>query len=185
MQIRDRIVEFCRVPARTLLPNPRNWRTHPAVQQDALRGVLAEIGYADALLARRQADGSLELIDGHLRAETTPNMEVPVLVLDLTAAEADKLLVVLDPLAAMAGRDDARLAELLAEVETNHQGLQQLLDQLGAPAELEFDDPTDELPEVDVPNAWQLLIDCADEDDQKSLYARLKKEGYSCRVLSL
>jgi hypothetical protein len=31
------------------VPNPRNWRTHPKVQADALRGLLAEIGYADAL----------------------------------------------------------------------------------------------------------------------------------------
>ena len=34
---------------------------------EAVRGVLAEIGYADALLARELPDGSLQLIDGHLR----------------------------------------------------------------------------------------------------------------------
>ncbi|MGQ0614693.1 MAG: hypothetical protein ACT4PV_13235 [Planctomycetaceae bacterium] len=84
MQVRDRIVEFRRVPARTLRPHPSNWRTHPKAQQEALRGILAEVGYADALLARRLEDGSLQLIDGHLRAETTPDQEVPVLVLDVT-----------------------------------------------------------------------------------------------------
>ena len=52
MQIRDRIKELRRVPAANLRPNPRNWRTHPAEQQDALRGLLAEVGYAGALLAR-------------------------------------------------------------------------------------------------------------------------------------
>ncbi len=62
-------------------------------------GVLAEMGYADALLARELPDGSLELIDGHLRAETTPDMEVPVLILDLDDAEAAKLLALHDPLA--------------------------------------------------------------------------------------
>ena len=46
MQIRDRIKELRRVPASELLPNPKNWRTHPVAQQDALRGVLAEIGRA-------------------------------------------------------------------------------------------------------------------------------------------
>ena len=46
MQIRDRIKELRRVPASELLPNPKNWRTHPVAQQDALRGVLAEVGYA-------------------------------------------------------------------------------------------------------------------------------------------
>src|SRR3954471_4400870 len=101
--MRDRIQELRRVKASSLRPNPRNWRTHPQPQQDALRGILAEVGYADALLARELEDGSLELIDGHLRAETTPDMEVPVLVLNVTPEEADKLLATLDPLAAMAG----------------------------------------------------------------------------------
>lgn len=101
MQIRDRIKELRRVKAADLRPNPRNWRTHPQEQQDALRGILAEVGFADALLARELPDGSLELVDGHLRAETTPDLEVPVLVLDLNEAEAAKVLATLDPLAAM------------------------------------------------------------------------------------
>ena len=58
----------------------------------ALRALLTEIGYADALIARELPDGQLQLIDGHLRAETTPDEQVPVLVLDVTEEEADKLL---------------------------------------------------------------------------------------------
>ena len=83
MRIRDRIRELCRVRAADLRPNPRNWRTHPQKQREALRGILAEVGYVDALLARELPDGSLEIIDGHLRAETTPDTEVPVLIVDL------------------------------------------------------------------------------------------------------
>ena len=82
MRIRDRIKELRRVPAKDLIPHPRNWRVHPQAQQDALRGILAEVGYADALLVRETEQG-LQLIDGHLRAETTPDQEVPVLVLDV------------------------------------------------------------------------------------------------------
>ena len=78
MEIRDRVVELRRVRARDLLPNPKNWRRHPKVQADALRGLLDEIGIADALLARELPDGRLQLIDGHLRAETMPDEEVPV-----------------------------------------------------------------------------------------------------------
>lgn len=37
MKIRDRIKELRRVKAANLVPNPRNWRTHPQAQQDALR----------------------------------------------------------------------------------------------------------------------------------------------------
>jgi hypothetical protein len=65
------------VRARDLLPNPKNWRRHPKVQANALRGLLNEIGIADALLARELPDGRLQLIDGHLRAATMPDEEVP------------------------------------------------------------------------------------------------------------
>lgn len=73
VKIQDRIRELRRVTARDLLPNPKNWRRHPKAQSDALRALLAEIGYADALLARELPDGRLMLVDGHLRAETTPD----------------------------------------------------------------------------------------------------------------
>ena len=73
---RDRIVELRRVPARELIANPRAWRRHRARQAAALRGLLQEVGYADAPLARETA-GGLVLIDGHLRAETACGLSKP------------------------------------------------------------------------------------------------------------
>ena len=102
MQIRNRIKELRWVRARDLVRNRKNWRRHPKAQIKALLGLLAEIGYADALLARELPDGKLLLIDGHLRRDSTPNQEVPVLILDVTEAEANKILLTLDPLAGMA-----------------------------------------------------------------------------------
>jgi len=93
-----------------------------------LRGVLQEIGYADALLARALPDGRLMLIDGHLRAETTPDQLVPVLVLDVDEAEADKLLATLDPLAAMAETDKLAFKDLASFVQTDSAELRELLD---------------------------------------------------------
>jgi len=87
LETRDRIVELRRVPAAELRANPKSWRRRPAGQARALRSVLEQVGYADALLARQTPDG-LELIDGHLRAETTPEQEVLVLVLDVHVPEA-------------------------------------------------------------------------------------------------
>jgi DNA modification methylase len=127
IQIRDRIKELRRVPARELLPNPRNWRRHPKTQVAALRGLLNEVGYADALLARELPDGKLMLIDGHLRKETTPDQEVPVLVLDVSEGEADKILLTLDPLAAMAESDSERIKSLLATVQTDSEAVEELL----------------------------------------------------------
>jgi hypothetical protein len=136
MQIRDRVRELRRVRAGDLTPNPKNWRTHPKAQADALRGILAEVGYADALLARELPDGSLILVDGHLRAETTPDQEVPVLVLDIDEAEADKLLLSLDPLAALAETNAVALDSLLREVDTGSEGLQEMYAELAEAAKL-------------------------------------------------
>lgn len=127
MLFRDRIRELRRVPAGSLKPNPKNWRTHPKVQQDALRGVLAEIGIADAVLARELDDGSLMLIDGHLRAETLTDSLVPVLILDVTEAESDKLLAVVDPLAALAEKDSEQLSSLLASLKDQEDRLAALV----------------------------------------------------------
>ena len=123
IQIRDRIKELRRVKAKELLANPKNWRRHPKAQVEALRGLLAEVGYADALLVRELADGRLMLIDGHLRAETTPNAEVPVLILDVTEEEADKILLTLDPLAAMAETDSERIQALLETVRSDSEAV--------------------------------------------------------------
>jgi DNA modification methylase len=127
LQIRDRVRELRRVRAQDLIPNPKNWRRHPKAQANALRDLLQEIGFSDALLVRELADGRLMLIDGHLRAETTPDFEVPVLLLDLDEAEADKLLLTLDPLASMAGSDVERIKSLLQTVRTDSQAVDDLL----------------------------------------------------------
>ncbi len=187
MQIRDRIKELRRVPAHELRPNPRNWRKHPDLQRDALRGVLAEVGYADALLARELADGSLQLVDGHLRAETTPDAVVPVLVLDVSEEEADKILLTLDPLAALATVDEERLADLLSTTKFVSPQLEQLLDDLArdaAGADTAFE-AAGERPEVNIPESYQVVVECGSEEDQQAVFSRMRGEGYRCRVLTL
>ena len=186
MQIRDRIKELRRVRASELRPNPRNWRTHPAEQRTALRGLLAEVGYAGALLARELPDGTLMLIDGHLRAETTPDATVPVLVLDVDEQEADKILLTHDPLAAMAGSSDEQLQSLLAEVQTESEAVRAMFDGLALSSEAEVLIATrQDRPEVDVPESYQVVVECDDEADQQTIYARMRAEGYRCRVLTL
>jgi site-specific DNA-methyltransferase (adenine-specific)/modification methylase len=150
MNIRNRVKALRTVKASELFPNPKNWRTHPKAQQDALKGILAEVGYADALLARELPDGSLMLVDGHLRAETTPEQEVPVLILDINEAEADKLLLSLDPLAALAETNAQALDALLREVDTGSEGLQQMYADMAEAAEL-YQDGDKDIVEDEVP----------------------------------
>ena len=149
MKIRDRIKELRRVKASELIPNPKNWRTHPVAQQDALKGILAEVGFAGAVLARELDDGSLMLIDGHMRAEATTDQEIPVLILDVDEAESDKLLATFDPIAAMAESDPHALDALLRNVDTGSEALQKMLAELADGAGLYQDKEVveDEVPE--------------------------------------
>jgi hypothetical protein len=186
VRIRDRIKDFRRVKASQLRPHPKNWRTHPAAQQDALRGVLAEIGYAGALLARELPDGTLQLIDGHLRAEITPEAEVPVLVLDLDEDEAAKLLALHDPLAALAEADVETLAELLDQVETQSEAVQAMIDRMLDEPDAPADGPEAEAGQgLAIPEAFQVVIECRNEAEQKVVFERMTGEGYTCRLLNL
>lgn len=152
MKIRDRIKELRRVKSSELIPNPKNWRTHPIAQQDALKGILAEVGFAGAVLARELDDGTLMLIDGHMRAEATNDQMIPVLILDVDEAESDKLLATFDPIAAMAESNPAALDALLRNVNTSSEALQKMLAELADGAGLYQDKEVveDKIPEPPV-----------------------------------
>jgi DNA modification methylase len=132
VRIRDRIKDFRRVKARELLPHPKNWRLHPPAQRQALKGLLEQLGYCNAVIAREQDDGRLQLLDGHLRCDITPETDVPVLVLDVSEAEGEKLLLTLDPLASLAQANPEALNALLSSFSTDNEAIQNLLHDLAA-----------------------------------------------------
>ncbi|TWT85578.1 hypothetical protein Pla123a_03850 [Posidoniimonas polymericola] len=185
MNVRDRVTELRRVPAGCLTPHPLNWRTHPQGQRAAMQAVLGELGYAAALVARELPDGSLQLIDGHLRAEVTPDASVPVLLVDLDDLEAAKLLATHDSIAALAGVDRESLDELLGRVETESPELQAVFDGLAAQANPTGVDVPANLPDLDIPETYQVVVDCRDEAEQFEVYQAMREEGRKCRVLTL
>mgnify|MGYP005814882021 CR=1 FL=1 len=128
MNVQDRVTEMRLVPADQLIANPANWRRHPQAQQRALAAVLDEVGFAGAVIAREDEDGGLVIIDGHARAEMVGEATVPVLVTDLTEAEADVVLATYDPIGAMAQKDHEAFATLAARIDTANETLLGLLD---------------------------------------------------------
>ena len=40
-------------------------------------------------------------------------------------------------------------------------------------------------PEVDVPEGFQVVIECDDEDQQQAVFERMSGEGFKCRLLTL
>jgi hypothetical protein len=125
---RSRIVGHGEEAPHQLLANPRNPRTHPKAQQDALAGVLAEVGWVqDVILNRRTG----HVVDGHARIEIAIRRgepTVPVVYVDLDENEEGIILASLDPLAGLAITDPEMLDALLAEVSVNDAALRAMLD---------------------------------------------------------
>ena len=124
--IRNRIKAQRRVRAGDLVPHEWNFRAHPDEQKDALWALYQEVGFARSLLAYELPDGRLKLIDGHLRRDLAPDMEVEVEVLDVSDAEARALLLAIDPLAQLAEYEATRLCELRKLAEPNSPAVRQL-----------------------------------------------------------
>ena len=112
-------LELREMRAADLKANPANWRTHPPEQLAAIEAVLGdpEVNWAGAVLYNRRTD---RLVDGHGRLETLPpDAVVPVLVGEWSEAGERKIMASLDPIAAMARRDDAKLDQLLCDLQAD------------------------------------------------------------------
>jgi hypothetical protein len=179
--LRNRITGLRYLHAADLLPNPKNFRTHPDYQRAALTDLLAEVGIANALIAYETPRG-LQLIDGHLRKDAAPDTLWPVLVLDVDEAEATTLLATLDPIGALAQTNRERLSAILSEVKTGSDAVRDVLGGLADAAGIardagggaqEGDDDLPDLPEdgptrVQPGETWALgrhRIACIDSTD--------------------
>ena len=130
MDWKNRIVGYGEEAPDQLLANPRNFRTHPKSQQDALEGVLKEVGVVQNVLVNRQTG---HLIDGHLRVELalrSGQPKVPITYVDLTEKEEAEVLATLDPIAALASADASKLEELLRSFESEDDAVRKLLQNL-------------------------------------------------------
>lgn len=110
-----------------LVANPRNWRTHPGPQRDALRGSLDSVGWVQQVMVNRVTG---HVVDGHARVEEALSRgepTVPVLYVELTEEEEALVLATLDPIGAMAQSDRERLAQLLHDIDTDSTALQAML----------------------------------------------------------
>jgi hypothetical protein len=115
--------------------NPLNWRKHPKRQRESLETVMAdpEVGWAGVLLLNLSSG---KLIDGHLRTEidlSAANLPdwLPVCYGHWSDAAERKILLTLDPIAALATEDAQMLKALSDSVSA------QIADTLGSLEEAE------------------------------------------------
>ena len=159
----NRIVGSGEEPLDQIQFNPRNWRVHPLNQQNALKGVLEEVGWVQEVIVNKRTGN---LIDGHLRCQLAARegaKTIPVKYVDLSEEEEGLILSTLDPIAAMAATDKAKLDELFAGIETENADVLKMLDDIAEKERLEYAkrDPVDAEPQIDraaeLNEKWQVV----------------------------
>src|ERR1700730_5257573 len=178
-QIRNRIKCHRKVRAGDPVPHELNYRFHPERQRAALGALYEEIGFARSLLAYELPDGKLKLIDGHLRRDMDPDMEVDVEVLDLTDEEARVLLLSIDPLADLALVQDQIHESLMDLTPTDSPDLEALWREAQETIDSAFkeDSEKDRSPACELEQQFLVLIPCRDAKHQVELLERFQKEG--------
>jgi DNA modification methylase len=151
MSWHNRIVGHDEVPPDQLMAHPDNWRIHPKYQQEALRGVINDIGYIKSVTVNKTTG---RVVDGHLRVTLALRdgiPTIPVEYVELTEAEEAEALLTLDPIAALAGSDKDNLELLLAKVGTENDAVMKLLEDTAARAGLEWGqaEQADAEPQID------------------------------------
>lgn len=181
---RNRIVEHIQLPASELLPHENNPRIHGSFQKEALIALGREVGFARSLLGYRDALGRVRLIDGHLRREVLGNGEVCVEILDVTDDEARKLLLSIDPLAALAETELGPLEILRNLVATDEDALATLWASIETlPEEVDLEKENKAEKAKNLPEKWLVLIECENEAMQVLLLAEMQTRGIPVKAL--
>src|SRR5436190_8177445 len=180
--VRNRIKGHRRVRAGELVPHEWNFRTHPEGQRQALRALYAEVGFARSLLAYELPDGRLKLIDGHLRRDLDPDMDVEVELLDVNEDEARELLLSIDPLVGLGQMQEQLYERLRQSTPTVQPELAAMWEDAARQSEeaaVKFKKPIAQV----IPEQYMVLVMCQDEKQQLELLERLQGEGLACKAL--
>ena len=146
-KIKNRIVGSGEEQLDQIMFNPRNWRIHPLSQQDALKGVLEEVGWVQQVIVNKRTGN---LIDGHLRCQLAARegaKTIPVVYVDVSEDEEALVLATLDPIGAMAATDKQKLDELFQGIKTENESVDKLMREIATKENLATyqPEPLDEL----------------------------------------
>lgn len=168
----NRIVGHEEVPPDQLLSHPDNWRIHPKFQQEALRGVINDIGFIKSVTVNKRTG---RVVDGHLRVTLALRDQIPLIpveYVDLSEEEEAEALLTIDPIAALAASDKENLDHLLRRVNTDQESVMKLLEQTAAQAglidKLDYQAEWAGMPEFDQEDLApekQILVNFATLDD--------------------
>jgi DNA modification methylase len=135
---RNRITGHGDEPLDAILFNPANWRVHPKAQQDALEGVLSQVGWVQDVIVNKTTG---RLVDGHLRCQVAARngeKTIPVVYVELDENEEALILATIDPIAAMAATDKTKLDELMRKIQSDDERVQTMLSEMAEKEGLEY-----------------------------------------------
>lgn len=171
------------VPIGELKPDPQNARTHDAANVKAIAASLREYGQVKPLVVNRR-NGQIVAGNGTLAAARSLGWShLAVVWVEQDESKQHGLSIADNRTAELAEWDDDVLAVLLGQVEEDTPEL--YADLLLADLRAEEEETTGDAEGEIVPDAYQVVIECDGEEEQKEWYQRLKKEGAKCRLLTL
>jgi site-specific DNA-methyltransferase (adenine-specific) len=171
-------------PLATVRPYPGNPRCNDGAV-DAVAASIRQFGFRQPIVV----DGAGVIIAGHTRLKAAERLglkEVPVHVAaDLTPAQVRAYRLADNKTAELADWDLALLAPELMTVKAEGIDLlelgfsaEELAELLGPGLDKAVEQPSEPNPEQ-----WLIVITCANESEQKTLLARLQKEGLACQCV--
>jgi ParB-like chromosome segregation protein Spo0J len=92
--------------------------------------VLEEVGWVQQVIVNQRTGN---LVDGHLRCQLAAregNKTIPVLYVDIDEAGEELVLATLDPIAAMAATDKAKLDELFQDINSDNENVQKMISEI-------------------------------------------------------
>jgi ParB-like chromosome segregation protein Spo0J len=184
---RPNAMELELVPIEKLQPYPGNYRKHPPEQLAHLVASLQQYGWARNVVV--SSDGVILAGHGIVEAARQTGLhEVPVHRLEYASDDprAAKFLVLDNEVSRLAEDDNDQLAALLSDIQQtddlggtgySDEELDRLIEQIEGLSDAQPQDVGASA------QAWMIVIDCTDEQQQIELLERFESEGLKCRAL--
>ena len=187
--------QYTKINIDEIKPYERNARIHSSKQIKQIMEAIKAFGFTNPLLI----DDENNLIAGHGRLEAVkqlniidfkdnPLKELPAIIITgLSEADKKALIIADNKIAENASWDYDLLQAEFQELEAINydldlMGFDNLDEILGA--DIDAEQETKEIKEVEINQKYELLIKCKDESELEQAYNENIEKGYECKVLT-
>ena len=187
--------QYTKINIDEIKPYERNARIHSSKQIKQIMEAIKAFGFTNPLLI----DDENNLIAGHGRLEAVkqlniidfkdkPIKELPAIIITgLSEADKKALIIADNKIAENASWDYELLQAEFHELEAINydldlMGFDNLDEILGA--DIDVEQETKEIKEVEINQKYELLIKCKDEKELEKVYNENIEKGYECKVLT-